>query len=65
MIKLYLVKGYAGIAQLVEHLTCNEDVAGSSPVSSSILSSESKVHDQREWKLCVSRLVSTAVLTSN
>ena len=27
---------YAGIAQLVEHLTCNEDVAGSSPVSSSI-----------------------------
>jgi hypothetical protein len=28
---------YAGIAQLVEHLTCNEDVAGSSPVSSSIL----------------------------
>jgi hypothetical protein len=26
----------AGIAQLVEHLTCNEDVAGSSPVSSSI-----------------------------
>ncbi len=27
----------AGIAQLVEHLTCNEDVAGSSPVSSSIL----------------------------
>ena len=27
---------FAGIAQLVEHLTCNEDVAGSSPVSSSI-----------------------------
>ena len=27
---------HAGIAQLVEHLTCNEDVAGSSPVSSSI-----------------------------
>ena len=36
MIELNLVKGYAGIAQLVEHLTCNEDVAGSSPVSSSI-----------------------------
>ena len=36
MIKLNLVKGYAGIAQLVEYLTCNEDVAGSSPVSSSI-----------------------------
>ena len=42
MIKLYLVKGYAGIAQLVEHLTCNEDVAGSSPVSSSIFKQRTK-----------------------
>ena len=25
---------YAGVAQLVERFTCNEDVAGSSPVSS-------------------------------
>lgn len=25
----------AGVAQLVEHLTCNEDVAGSTPVAGS------------------------------
>ena len=28
---------HAGVAQLVERLTCNEDVAGSTPVSGSIL----------------------------
>ena len=29
-------RGYARVAQLVERLTCNEDVAGSTPVSGSI-----------------------------
>ena len=29
------VDGKAGIAQLVEHLTCNEDVTGSTPVAGS------------------------------
>ncbi len=28
--------GYAGVAQLVEQLICNQPVAGSNPVSSSI-----------------------------
>jgi hypothetical protein len=30
-------KGYAGVAQLVEHRICNAGVAGSIPVASSIL----------------------------
>ena len=30
-------KGYAGVAQLAEQLICNQQVAGSSPIASSIL----------------------------
>lgn len=29
------IKGAAGIAQLVEHLICNQNVVGSSPITSS------------------------------
>lgn len=29
-----IAEDYAGVAQLVERFTCNEDVAGSNPVSS-------------------------------
>ena len=30
------MRGYAGVAQLVEQLICNQPVAGSSPIASSI-----------------------------
>ena len=33
-----LSDGYAGVAQLVEQLICNQQVGGSSPSTSSILS---------------------------
>ena len=32
-----LMKAYAGVAQLAEQLICNQQVAGSSPIASSIL----------------------------
>lgn len=33
----------APVAQLVEHLTCNEDVIGSNPIGGSILRADGKV----------------------
>ena len=36
---------YASVAQLVVHLTCNEDVAGSIPVASSIAGNARKPQD--------------------
>ncbi len=36
--------GYAGIAQLAEQLICNQQVAGSSPIASSILWITEKFH---------------------
>ncbi len=33
---LCIILGYAGVAQLVEQLICNQPVAGSSPIASSI-----------------------------
>ena len=32
---LCIILGYAGVAQLVEQLICNQPVAGSSPITSS------------------------------
>ena len=34
---------FAGVAQLVEHLICNQEVAGSSPTASSILDCDQEV----------------------
>ena len=33
----FMYKFHATLAQLVEHLTCNEDVVGSTPTGGSIL----------------------------
>ena len=56
---------YRGMEQLVARRAHNPKVTGSSPVPATNLSSEPKVHEQSESKLCMSRLVSTEVLTSN
>jgi hypothetical protein len=34
---------YAGVAQLVEHLTCNQGVVGSSPIAGTIFRGDSEV----------------------
>jgi hypothetical protein len=36
--KLFELEGFAGVAQSVEQLICNQQVAGSSPIASSSLS---------------------------
>ena len=40
---LILILGYAGIAQLVEQLICNQQVVGSSPSASSTFLNNRKV----------------------
>ena len=46
-----IAEDYAGVAQSVERFTCNEDVEGSIPFTSSIstlnLSRKSRTHDSR------------------
>ena len=40
---LYLGLIFAGVAQLVEQLICNQQVAGSSPIASSIKKAEYQI----------------------